>query len=105
MNGSSRILIGTRTSDQNQLYVCKTCHITALVTSAHPQDILYQLLTTSLEACANCFDRKLAQAAFERRFPRLVVPPSSESGSATIDDVVGEAWVCLYHLAIADSWM
>ncbi|KAI0944793.1 hypothetical protein AcW1_001644 [Taiwanofungus camphoratus] len=61
-------------------------------------DILYQLLTTSLEACANCFDRKLAQAAFERRFPRLVVPPSSESGSATIDDVVGEAWTAVTAL-------
>ena len=57
--------------------------------------MLATLMTDTLETFANHLDTNAAQAAFEKQFPRLIMPPTSvrPEPCSTDHDVVRDAWV------------
>ncbi|KAF9812811.1 hypothetical protein IEO21_05958 [Rhodonia placenta] len=66
-------------------------------------DVLYSLLTTVVEACANNIDSHLAQQAFQRQFPRLVVPFSDGDSSTQSEDITRELQTAIADLHLTPS--
>ncbi|EKM56978.1 uncharacterized protein PHACADRAFT_208146 [Phanerochaete carnosa HHB-10118-sp] len=70
-----------------------------------PTDMFYKLITHSLEVFANQLDAGIAQRAFEKQYPRLIMPNQESSSELTGRgcDIVHNTWAILRQIDISEN--